>query len=67
MHKDPGFGCIGTRERPLFDINLRQRPKLNELWLRREGRHSVLPSLEVLLKEAAIRTNQGTLNNQLKP
>ena len=52
MHKDPGLGCVGTRERTLlrFDINVRKRPRPNELQLRREGRCSVLPSLEVLLK-----------------
>ena len=52
MDKDPGLGCVGTRERSLLclDINVRQRPRPNELWLRREGRRSVLPRPEVLLK-----------------
>ena len=52
MHKDPGFGCVGTRERAFLrlDINVRQRPRPNKLQLRRESRRSVLPSPEVLLK-----------------
>ena len=59
MYKDPGLGCVGTREGSLL-INVRQRPRPNELCLRREGGRSVLPSLEVLLEQGS----RGSYKNQ---